>query len=353
MFVSAFSGASLAGSKLFLNGHGVGAASKLLINNGDDSFTDITEPAGVRYSFDALQAIFVDLDDDNLEDLVVLYSGGRLRTWKNLGSLLFENKKHSFSDTYGLYMGMGVGDYNGDGRIDFFLSNSGSTIPDFLARGDLPKDRELHSQWVLLHNKGAFLFEDSAEKTQLANYQLSRGIRFVDLNLDGKKDLVVSQNHYSWPPHKLPFFRLPGKLLLQNSSGQFAETAEESGVVNKQFSITPLIADFNNDGQPDIIHVNMAGTTRVFLSERGKNNYLKVQLSDSVESLGAMVNVVTLSGKVLKQPFLVGRELCSDSSHILFFGLGTEKATDVVVDYNSGERKHKSGEFFNTTIVIE
>jgi len=176
---------------------------------------------------------------------------------------------------------------------------------------------------------------------------------FADLNVDGWPDLVVSQNHQAWPLHRLAAFRLPGRIFVQNTSGQFAEISTSAGVENKDFSITPIISDFNQDGQPDIVYVNMAGRSKVFLSKRGENYFLKVQLPGTLKSLGAVVSVQTLSGKVLKKRFLTGKELCSDSSHVLLFGLGKEKVTDVAVHYQNGEDDQKSGVLFNTTISFE
>lgn len=352
MFVPAYLDDFHSGYGIKFNTARISSTSRLLINNGDDSFSDITEPAGLHSPENGLQAIFTDIDGDNLDDLVVVYRYGKMRIWQNRGSLLFENKRHLYSDTFTLNMGIGVGDYNGDGRPDFFLSNSGSTISKYLARGDLLQDQRMLSKWVLLKNTGDLIFKDEAEKAKLADYELSRGAMFVDLNSDGLMDLVVSQNHPRWPLHRFAQFRLPGRVFLQNKLGQFAEVATSSHMINKNLSITPLSADFNRDGLPDIVHVNMAGRSKVFLSKGSENYYLKVQLPDRVQSLGAVVSVKTLSGKVLKQPFLVGKELCSDSTHILFFGLGKEKVIEVMVHYKNGEEDQTSGVFFNTTVVF-
>jgi hypothetical protein len=353
MFVPSILGDSSTGSKSIFYGSESGGESRLLINNGDDSFTDLTDFAGLRYNHAAFQSSFVDIDDDGLEDLVVAYAEGKVRIWKNRGNLLFENKRHPLSDSFGLFMGFGVGDYNNDGKVDVFISTSGSTIPKYLARENLPRNQTFHFKWVLLKNKGDFAFEDDAEGARLANYELSRGMVFTDLNVDGWPDLVVSQNHQAWPLHRLAAFRLPGRIFVQNTSGQFAEISTSAGVENKDFSITPIISDFNQDGQPDIVYVNMAGRSKVFLSKRGENHFLKVQLPGTVKSLGAVVSVQTLSGKVLKQTFMIGKELCSDSSHVLLFGLGEEKVTDVAVHYQNGENDQKSGVLFNTTISFE
>ncbi len=353
MFVPAIVNAPGTSNQIVFNSGDSTVASKLFINNGDDTFVDITESAGLQYHQNGLQAIFADIDDDGLEDLVVVYSLGKVRTWKNRGSLLFENKRHIYSDVFGLYMGLGVGDYNNDGKIDFLLTNSGSTIPEYLAKGDLRQDQKLRRKWVLLKNAGDFVFEDDADRAKLADYQLSRGAVFADLNLDGLMDLIVAQNNGRWPLHWLSLSRLSGRVFVQNKMGQFAESATSSLVENKKFSITPLVADFNLDGQPDIVHVNMAGLSKVFLSIRGENHFLKVKLPDIVRSLGAEVSVITGSGKVLKQVFLPGKELCSDSSHELFFGLAKEKVTDIKVQYKNGEEDQASGVIFNTTVIFK
>jgi len=167
MFVPSFFDDPSAGSKGIFHGSESGGESRLLINNGDDTFTDLTDFAGLRYNRAAFQSSFVDIDDDGLEDLVVAYAEGKVRIWKNRGNLLFENKRHPLSDSFGLIMGFGVGDYNNDGKVDVFISTSGSTIPKYLAGEDLSNDHTFHSKWVLLKNKGDFVFEDDAEGASL------------------------------------------------------------------------------------------------------------------------------------------------------------------------------------------
>jgi len=68
-----------------------GGVSALFVNIGDDSFENITEEAGMLYQHNTFQAVFIDVDDDKLEDIVVAHDTGQVRTWKNLGDLKFEN----------------------------------------------------------------------------------------------------------------------------------------------------------------------------------------------------------------------------------------------------------------------
>jgi hypothetical protein len=246
-----------------------------------------------------------------------------------------------------------VGDYNGDGRVDFLLTNRGSTIPDIFV-DLLAKYRSLnHPQWVLMKNMGFFSFHNDASRAQVADYELARGALFEDINGDGLPDLLVSENHPYWPIHYLPFFRLPGRILLQNSGGKFIPAYEPNPFANPQFGMTPLAGDFNGDGRPDIAQINIGGRSTVLLNKGGKNHYLKVVLPDTARSLGAIVSVKMLSGKIISKPFLVGKNLGGDSSHALFFGLEKDKATDVMVQYINGEKDQTSGVFQNTIVVFQ
>jgi hypothetical protein len=187
----------------------------------------------------------------------------------------------------------------------------------------------------------------------LAGYELSRGALFTDLNNDGLQDLVVSQNHPYWPTHLLRQFRLPGRMFVQTSAGEFVETANLSGAMNSSFAVTPLRADFNKDGYPDIVHVNLGDRTRIFMSKAGKNNYLKIALANTARSLGAVVRIKMVSGKVLEVVNGSAKELCGDSSPILHVGLGNEKAIDIRVTYTNGESDQTSGVFYNTEVVFD
>lgn len=331
---------------------GVPVRPRLYINDGDNSFFDSTEAAGLAKAGEARQAFFVDLNDDTAQDLIILHTGGRLSTWKNLGDLLFDNRPHFHSGRSGYYMGLVPGDYDSDGKVDFLLTNRGTTYPDFIDTL-LASDAGPLSQWTLMNNVGFFSFRDDGARARLADYEMARGALFTDLNDDGRRDLVVAQNHPYWPPYMLKKLRLPGRMLVQNDEEKFAEVGKRSGVVNRAFSITPMRGDFNGDGRPDIVFVNIDGPSRVFFGKAGKNNYLNIALPNTVASFGAVVHVRMLSGKTLKLHYMVGTELCSDSSHVLHLGLGQGKATDVLVEYADGRRDHTSGVLYNTTVVFD
>ena len=177
---------------------------------------------------------------------------------------------------------------------------------------------------------------------------------FEDLNLDGREDLIVSQNFVTSPIHMLPFWRLPGRLFVQNPDGEFVEVGSAAGVVNQRYSISPLTADFNNDGRPDIVHVNVAGKSQVFLSKPGdsKNGYLKVRLPNDVRSIGALVTIRFDDGGTLVRPYVSGEGLVSDSSRVIIFGLGDRKVTKVVVKFINSPAMEFSGSIRNQQISV-
>jgi enediyne biosynthesis protein E4 len=353
MYVSGYINIELVEGQNIFNKEGYGGTSAMLLNNGDDTFTDITEESGLFYKHNTFQGVFVDLDGDSLEDLVVAHDTGQVRTWKNMGNNTFKNMPNPNSTQSSYPMGIAVGDYNNDGLVDLFFSNVGSTAPNFLVKGDLREDQEFNKKWIMFENKGNFQFEDVADKAKLADYEFSWGAIFEDFNLDGRDDLVVSENYIGCPPHRFPFLRLPGRFMLQNQQGEFAELSKEVGIDNKRYSISPITADFNGDGYPDLIHVNLKDKSRAYINNGGDNQYLKVKLPNTVESIGAMVTVTLADGKTLHRPFILGEGLASDQSHVLIFGLGDGEASEVNVQYLSGAVDSRTGSFANTWLIFQ
>lgn len=347
LFVSGYIRSDLVEGQNIFNREGYGGSSRLFLNRGDDTFRDITEEAGLAYVHNTFQSIFIDVDRDGDEDLVVAHDTGQVRTWRNDGGLRFTLTTNPVSDRYAYPMGIAVSDLGNDGLADFFFSNVGSTPPDFMIRGDLRNDQASHWDWILLESRGDFRFEETAQRRKLADYEFSWGAVFADLNLDGRDDLVVSENYVGFPLHKIPFLRLNGRLLLQTPSGEFAPSGAAAGVVNRAFSISPLVADFNNDGYPDIVHANLNGASKLFLSEGGRQGYLKVRLPEDVSSVAAWVEVTLSNGERLMKPYVSGEGLCSDSSRVIIAGLGDLHATKVSVAYLDGRRDERAGHFRN------
>lgn len=339
LYVNAYlTRSAMQGQNIFRQGYG--ASSVMLLNNGDNTFTDITKKSGLDFVHNAFSGIFVDMDDDFDLDLVVAHDTGRVNIWENNSGLTFTQVKTPYSDVYGYPMGIGAGDYNNDGKIDFYFSNIGPTAPKFLARGDLEKDQVLYTGLMLMENQGNMSFRDSSKKTKLSNYEFSWGVTMADLNLDGLQDILISENYVEFPLEKI--FKLPGRMLLQNKDNTFASVESEAGVINENYEIAPLLADFNGDGFLDQIRVNLAGMSKAFISDGNiNNNYLKVKISSTAELFGSKVEVVLDNGESLYDWHISGEGLCSDQEHTLIFGLGKERTA------------HKINVTLPTGLVIE
>ncbi|MEP3232817.1 MAG: VCBS repeat-containing protein [Hyphomicrobiales bacterium] len=352
MYVATYLKPELVEGLNIFNKEGYGSNSIMLMNNGDNTFKDITVEAGLEYLHNTFLGVFSDVDKDGDQDLIVAHDTGKVLTWRNEGNLKFTSAKNPTSDQFGYPMGIAVGDYNNDSNIDFFFSNVSSTPPGFIVKGDLRDDQKFHKPLLLFKNNGGFNFTDAAEETNTANYEFSWGTVFDDLNNDGREDLLISQNFISLPLQKL--FRLPGRVLLQKDDGTFATAEADMGLVNRTWEITSLIADFNNDGYRDIVKINLNDKQRAFISGGGNANFVKVRLPDTVKSLSAVVQLERGDGVVLTQQFTTGEGLLGDQSHDFIFGMGDVKQVkSLTVSYANGEKVSLPAPEVNTTVIVE
>jgi hypothetical protein len=351
MFVAGYIKKNLMEGQTIFNDKKYGGSSVLLLNNGDNTFTDITKSAGLDYIHNTFQGVFVDVNNDSKLDLVVAYDTGEPRIYINQDGSSFKLKNNPLTGKYSYPMGIAVGDYDNNKTPDFFFSNTGTSIPKALAKGDLKNNQDLFTDWILFNNDGKGNFTDTAKKTHIAKFEFSWGAIFEDFNLDGKQDLVVAENYIAFPPQML--FKLPCRFLLQQKDGTFAATEQQADVVNKNYAITPLSSDFNNDGYPDLVYANLDGEVKAFINKGGNANYLKVKMADKPNLIGAAVTVNTNSGTQTNFNS-IGEGLCSDQSNTLIFGLGTEKVINsITIKDANGAIQTIDSVKVNTTIPIE
>jgi len=333
LYISTFIEAKLFRSSIY-NDPSHGKKNILLLNNGDNTFTDITEESGTGIKQNTFSSIFVDLDGDGFQDLVVSLNTDRFRVYRNLGNLKFEST--DFLTGYGAWMGVSVGDIDNDGDQDLFLSNMGNFAPNFLIIGDLRDDQIFDTDWALLRNDGGMEFSRVDKEKGLDNLEFAWGSALEDINLDGKMDLFVVGNFIDWLPHKI--MKTKSRLFLQDSEGNFLPATKLTNLENKHFGQSPIIADINDDGIPDVIYVNVHGPLRVLINKGDTGNYLKVFLEDNVKSLGAKVFVIKDDGSEIVRVRISGNGLLTDGSSEMFFGLGDyENLVDVRVEFLSGE----------------
>ncbi|GAB4232356.1 MAG: hypothetical protein Tsb0034_05100 [Ekhidna sp.] len=329
-----------------------GSTSELLLNDGNNSFTSITKEAGLEYIHNTFQGVFVDIDGDSWLDLVVVHDTGEPRIYQNNGDLTFTMKPNPMTDKFSYPMGLAVGDYNNDGRVDFMFSNTGSTLPRSLAKGDIKDESKFDEKWILFRNEGDFIFTNTAEETKIANYEFSWGCTFADMNNDGLQDLMVAENYVDLAPNQL--FRLKSRMLIQKPDETFVPTEKESRVINPCFGITGLVSDLNLDGYLDFVWVNINTPSNAYLNRGGNRNYLKVKLPKNAANIGSQVSVHLPSGRMLTDYLVTGEGLASDQTGILHFGLGNEEMIErVKIFYPNGKSYQVENPEINTVLEID
>lgn len=349
LFVSCFNAAERMGW-FYFNAPQLPATSKLLMNNGDNSFTDITEPAGLPLRLNAYSAMFVGLDNDALPELVVAYQGRPAAIFSNRGGGHFREVAVTTTKGMNNATGIAAGDYNGDGKMDLLLTSTGTTIPKILLRST--QNGEINTDWVLLQNNGDLEFSDVSDQALVADYELAWGPALFDFNLDGRLDIAAAQNAVRFPPHWIA--RGPGRLLIQKDDTTFAEVVSLSQITNRYFGMVPLVADFNDDGYPDIVWANVDGPAQALINNGGNRGYLKVDLGDLPRALGTRINVKTTSGENITAQQVSSAGMASDPTHVLTFGLGPQAVvTRVQVRFPSGKSLVLENPKLNQTIVLK
>ncbi|MGH8245147.1 MAG: FG-GAP repeat domain-containing protein, partial [Gammaproteobacteria bacterium] len=226
-------------------------------------FEDITESAGVATNRWATGATMVDINDDGYLDIYVCVSGMAAATGKDRANLLFlNNGNRTFTEAAAQYGIADTGfathatflDYDADRDLDLFLLNNS---PKDFARGaadahPLGVKSDSPEGWnTLYRNNGNGTFTDvSREARILRQIGYGLGVAVADVNRDGRPDLYVSNDV---APNDV--------LYINNGDGTFTDKA---GAWIKHASFAGMgvdIADFNNDGWPDILQVDMLPAT--------------------------------------------------------------------------------------------
>ena len=320
--------------------------NRLLLNNGDNTFRDITEKSGTESQANTFFSVFVDLDDDGLQDLVVAQNTWAVEIYRNNGDLTFTS--HPTDSGYGFWMGAGVGDYDNDGDQDLYFPNVGTSIPEFLTKGDIREDQRHTHDWLMLRNDGDMTFTTVTDQSGLLGDGFAWGGVFEDVDLDGRMDLFVAQNYIKWPPHVL--FKLPGRALRNTDAAEgprFEDASSELGLENPYFAQSSLIVDFDGDGYQDYLWVNIDGPLRAF-RRQAEGDQITVILQDNVENLGATMSLNWQGGSSYTRQVVSGEGFLTDQSPERSFAFpeGVEKVTLNVTwpDGTSREQRVSAGE---------
>jgi hypothetical protein len=312
----------------------------------DGSFRDVSEASGIaavtkRYSMTAAAA---DLDEDGWTDIYVASDSTAAILYRNNRDGTFADRAlqsgTAFSEN-GMAqagMGLGLGDYNSDGRLDLLKTHFADDIP------------------ALYRSLGRGLFEDAATSAGLAvqNRYVEWGAGMPDLDNDGHQDLVyVTGNVYPEVEARLPEYPYKGPVVVfRNVDGaRFADatTTSGAGVIQPRSSRGAAFGDFDNDGDVDLLVMNMNEPPALLRNDyAGSNGWLMVQLEGRASNRSAIGTTVrvTVAGRTQAQAVLSQSSYYSHNDLRLHFGLGPNRTVErIEVRWPSGAvtlREHVS-----------
>ncbi|WP_291965442.1 CRTAC1 family protein [Maribacter sp.] len=305
------------------------ARSYLLKNEGGKSFKNVYDEYGLGHKGFGFGGVFTDYDNDQDQDLLVNQDFG----YKAVPNFLYQNEypDNHFKDVSEQTemdlkinaMGAAVGDYNGDGWMDYYITNIKFNM--------------------LMENQGTGKpFVDKAKELGTYNLAISWGANFADFDHDEDLDLFVSNGDLN--PNCTPM----GNFYFENNDNTYTEKGRELAINDYGIGRGSVIFDMDNDGDMDLLVVNqqpilnypIPSTTRLFRNDIANGNWLKVALkgiASEANGIGSRVTIVVDGKRTIREIDGGGSSHLSQNSVIAHFGLGTNKKVDsVIVNWTGG-----------------
>ena len=329
-----------------------GTADVLYRNNGDGTFTNIAEAAGVTNPSEGrgMAAVACDYDNDGFPDVYVANDTNRNFLYHNNGDGTFTDESLFIGvgyDETGVAegsMGVDAGDYNGDGWFDFIVANS--------------------EKATLYKNEEGLFFMDTTAESGLGQPTLpfvGFSPLFVDYDNDGHLDVFCANGH---PQDVIGIltdhdtFAQRDQMFRNNGDGHYTDVSESTGT----YFEVPLVgraaaaADYDNDGDIDIVIMN-SNQHAVLLRNDGGNlkNWLGIKLvgtRSNRDGIGAKVSLVA-GGLTQIREVKSGSSYASGSDTRLLFGLDAyQRVERITVVWQSGTIQELEGVSVNQNLTI-
>ncbi|WP_306644031.1 FG-GAP-like repeat-containing protein [Sanyastnella coralliicola] len=284
-------------------------------NLGDGTFEDVTDFAQVsNQSFNSFQSLWYDYNEDLWPDLVVI--NDRLlypnAIYQNNGDGTFTEVTIDLNFDQWIYaMSITCGDYDNDDDFDIYVSNG--------FEGN-----------IFMQYNGT-QYQDIAPAQDMAVNSVCWGATWIDYDCDMWQDLYVST--YVWGQTDQP------NAFFVNTDGEFSrDDAITQNDITDNYS--PIIGDLTNDGYPDIfIHTLQSNSSVVLQNDGGDNRWLKVGLTGTLSNIQAIGSTIEVWADGIKQKRMtfLGENYLGQNSRMQFFGLGAAQNIDSLkVTYPSG-----------------
>ena len=322
-------------------------------NNGDGTFADVSAESGIaspRETY-ALTAVAADFDNDGWQDIFVAGDSSPSLLYRNNGDGTFAEEalergcavSEDGAEQAG--MGVAVGDYDLDGSLDLF------------------KTHFFDDTHVLYRNDGAGYFDDATLRSGIGveTRYVGWGAGFADLDNSGQPDIFfVTGSVYPQVARELERYpaATPRVLFRNLGNGHFEQLLDEAGsaVSAAHSSRGCAFGDFDNDGDLDILIVNLNGPPSLLRNDvSGTAGWLKVELvgtESNASAIGATV-VAEYGGRRQAQAVLSQSSFHSANDRRLHFGLGAAESADLQVRWPTGRTERYAGVRRNALVRIE
>jgi enediyne biosynthesis protein E4 len=330
-----------------------GARNVLYRNRGDGTFADVSVASRITRAHGTygLGASTLDFDDDGWADIYVANDSNPSALYRNNHDGTFTDIGISAGCAYSqdgkpqAGMGVAVGDYNRDGRMDIFKTNfAGDTS-------------------TLYANTGTGLCEDRTFASGFGRNTrwLGWGVAFLDLDLDGWLDLFLVNGHVYPEVEQLKSeagYRQRKVVYRNRGDGRFDDVTEQLGppVTVPKAGRGAAFADFDNDGDVDVLVNNMHDTPELYrLDQRQPRNWAALQLvgtTSNRSAIGARVKL-TAGGVTQVSEVRGGGSYYSQNDLRQHFGLGAAKSVDrVEVRWPNGREEEFDGVTSNRIVTL-
>ena len=320
-------------------------------NNGDGTFADVTQEAGISAQGLGLAVAVGDYDNDSYPDIHVANDMEGDFFFRNNGGGTFTNMTLFTGTGYdehgiaGSGMGAAFGDYDNDGYLDLVVSNAAA----------MPV--------LLYHNEKSGFLSDASFVSAVGQVTLTYfkwAVEFIDYDNDGFLDLFVANGHLQ---DNVELFAdvtyAQQDLLIQNRrNGKFVDVSTETGfdVLPKKVSRGAAFGDYDNDGDIDIFLNNANQSANLLRNEGGNNNHWliikTVGTKSNRDGIGTRIKVVSGALSQIKE-VRSGSSYLSQNDLRVRFGLGKHTKVDrIELTWPSGATETFSDVVANQLLTI-